>query len=547
MITDDQNKKRCVLPRWLTIHRATNIGEMNSISGRLSNEPFIKFANESKQRIGESFEIARQHWNHNPDLIYAEDLVSAALASGRIGDDVRQAAELLLSSPSTLGVMREFAQKYIMSDGNGDPANESLRAQTLQEDILFYRNKIRKAKVLLKINPRNALLLAEMALNYSKLGQYRKSKLLLEHAMILAPYNRYVLRAAVRFYCHQNDPSHALSIIEKSGRSNFDPWLRAAELATFALVDKHPKGWKKSKSMLEDYNRHSVSELAAQLGTFELEGGAKKSGLKVLKVSAECPTENSLAQIEYLARTTKYFASEDLIQNPTESPEASANISYSKIDWEAAMSACERWFAIEEFSIVPAGFASKLAAICYDMNIIRRAIKIMTSALYANPNNTALINNISMLYAYVGETDEANKIFGKITSKDIADEIVHMCTSGLILIRSGELVRGFSYYRRAISLALYHNIYYLALKGYHFACRELYLLSNHESANSVLNLLDQMRQEFTDIGKEDSVYLKLMRDGFGNYELNYGKKNIDFVASQIKLFTELPERLLIEK
>ena len=543
MITDDQSKKRSVLPRWLTINRATNTGEMNSIFGGKSNVSFSKFADESKKRISERFEIAKKNWYQAPVLINAEELVSTALAAGRNDDDVRQAAGVLLSSPNTLGVMREFTKKYILLSDNGVSENESHQSNNLEEEIKFSRNEIRNGKTLLRIYPRNALLLAEMALNYSKIGQYKKSKLLLDRALLLLPYNRYVLRAAVRLYCHINDPELALSIIQKSGRSNFDPWLRAAELATFALVDKPPKGWKKSKRMLNDFNRHSVSELAAQLGTFELEGGSRNSGIKVLKVSAECPTENSLAQIEYLSRTTKYFSSEELIQNPAESPEASANISYSKIDWQAAMSACERWFEIEQFSISPVRFASKLATISYDKNIIRRAIKIMTLTLYSNPTNTALINNISVLHAYDGDTKMATEIFGRIKRDyDITHEIIHTCTSGLILIRSGELVDGFSNYRKGISMAFKNKIFDLALKGYHFACRELYVLANPRTANIVLNLLDKKRNEVTDLGKEDSVYLNLIRDGFENYELTYGEKYNDFIAAQIKLFTELPER-----
>ncbi|MFV1491226.1 hypothetical protein VWX97_04595 [Phaeobacter sp. JH18-32] len=468
MIGNNQGEERHVLPRWRSISASIQAGELDQARHPKSSEVWKQVASQAERKTLAEFERIRLEWVKTGDISSAEELLAVSLVANNQNDaDVLTAALTVTSNPNSRNAIKRVAERV----------SKGLTDEALAEHPRSRRNvisSIQRRKQLLKLNPRDGLLAAETALLHANIGQRKKSQKLIERALKTSPNDRYVLRAAVRFYCHDGNPDRALDVVRQSSRLNFDPWLRAAELATCATLGQAPRGWRKAKALVESghFSDHSISELAAQIGTFELESGSRKKALALLRQGVKSPTENTVAQIEHVGRETALFVPEELIGDLSSSHEAVAHAAYWDSNWDLALNACERWFEIEPFSTKPAIFSSFVASV--RSTSLDRGLALGLAALEANPGDPTLLNNIAVIHAYKGNLSKAKAALEQVhIGADEDDKVTNLATRGLVAIRSGAVDEGVQTYTDAVTLALKNKRYVSALRAYCFLGREI--------------------------------------------------------------------------
>lgn len=469
MIGQKISEERHVLPRWRSIQQAMLSGELDSVSHNPKNSGFWQRTSaDAQKRLLRDFEAARENWRLWSDTCNRDILLELALLTENSDHpDVLMAASSALSRDSTPPSITGFAHEVVhgasVIEGSSLPRRSGAVASAL-----------RARKMWLSHNPRDGLLAAEMALLHANIGQIGKSYRYMERAIRTCPNDRYVLRSAVRFFCHAGDPERAVETIRRSPRFLVDPWLRSAELAAAALGGEDPKGWKKAKALANNDNLSLLcrSELAAQIGTFEMAAGAQKAAIRALKASARRPTENAIAQIEHVGRETELFEPTNIVSDLSSSHEATAHAAYWGNKWETALQACEAWFEEEPFSTRPAIFASFVASV--QSSSLQRGLALAQMALEANPGDSVLINNISVILAYQGEIEAARMFLDRLhPSSAIEDRVTNLATRGLIELRSGSFDTGTELYKEAIKLAVRENKTVAAVRAYAFLGREV--------------------------------------------------------------------------
>lgn len=468
MITsDDDLASRHTIPRWLSIPNSVHAGEFDSFLPKGRDAPLASVATSAHQFLDREFERLKTAWQKHQDWHDAEELISLALVANAWRDPiVLEAANALIASDVSNEAVKQFARRFVSG-------TSQRRATPLPVSEAELRLEISKRRRMLRLNPRDALRLAETALLYANLGQLSPSAALLERALLMAPDNRYILRSAARFYVHANQPDRAVAVLMSSKRTAEDPWLNSALLATEAASGTSPRGWKRAKALLTDsrFGDRDISELAAQMGTMEISGGSRKQALRLLRTSAVSPTENAVAQIAWLGAHSRAFKTEDIVRDLSLSHEASARSAYHDGNWSDALAESEAWHQLERFSARPAIFGSFVASIA--SKSLERGIMLVQSALIANPGNPALLNNLAVLHAYDGNLPSAIAAL-EAANSDATDVSASMtATRGLIAFRSGDYAAGVDHYGAAIDMAIKAKSRDEALRAYCFLAREV--------------------------------------------------------------------------
>ena len=110
-------------------------------------------------------------------------------------------------------------------------------------------------------------------------------------AVALAPDDRFVLRSASCFFVNAKEADRAHRLLANAEVTAADPWLMAAELATAQAADVRPRYLKRAKQLLEsgDFRERDVSELASEVGTFELRSGADRRARRLFAAGDRGP------------------------------------------------------------------------------------------------------------------------------------------------------------------------------------------------------------------------------------------------------------------
>ncbi|MBX8802533.1 hypothetical protein HBA92_17465 [Ochrobactrum sp. MR28] len=505
MIDFDDSVDRHAIPRWLSLQQSKLIGELGATSVA-QNRATQDFIAQSINYIDAEFERISALWQFTSDLADAEELLAVAVVANRLRDDVvMNAANFVVQSNNSQTELINFAHSLI------NVPQQDIHSLPMDEALV--RVEIAKRKKLINLNPYDSLRLTETALLYAGLGQNDSSKSLLRRAISLNPNDRYILRACARFFVHIGDEEQAISVLKHSDQANTDPWLKAAALAIEAAAGLDPTGWKKAKNLLssQNFSERDLSELAVQMGTLELDGGSRKQAMKFIRQGALSPTENAIAQIEFVGRRKKAFQHSDIAIDYSLSHEASAYAAYEAGDWEHALKSSEAWHLIEPFSVRPSIFGSFVP--CVLAGHLDRGLQIANIGLYANPKNVHLLNNVALLEAYKGNIESAMLSLSKAksTNHNTEDGIMLIATEGLINFRRGDVEIGFDLYTKAIEESKKNKYSLLALRAGIFLAREL-AVASPESCEGVLEAIDSNIQKFQKHGHDITKDIFIIRD-----------------------------------
>ncbi|MEJ8307701.1 hypothetical protein [Agrobacterium larrymoorei] len=415
------------------------------------------------------FNRAVDRWSKTNSLEDAEELIGLALLIDRLDHPQAERAGLaLIERVEDDDARLQFVRRVLNRTSD-------LENTTLPVEEAHIRVEIAKRKRLLDLNPRDALRLADSALLYANLGQRRSAFSLLKRALILRPDDRYVLRAASRFFVHIGEPERALHFLNASRATRSDPWLKAALFAVQAASGVASAGWRKAKTLLSDasFSSRDLSELAVQMGSMEYDGGSRKQAIRMLRQGAISPTENAIAQIGWVARHRTGLKHADINVDISLSKEASAYTAYEKSQWASAIAHCSDWRKIEPFSARPAILATFIG--CVSAEGLEEAATVGAYGLMANPKHKTLLNNLAAVRALQGRLEDARSLVARAQASpgDDDDDVIVTATNGLINFREGKYEEGGARYIEAIEKALQNKNRPLAFRAIYYLSREV--------------------------------------------------------------------------
>lgn len=461
---------RRVIPRWRVSTEVAVSGELTPLRERAPTVSFDRELARLKREI-----------LLNPTPGVAADALGVALLSGDNALEV-QAKDILNKHQD---IIPAGLRKLIGSQ------DEVIEGATLSRwDCSTKRNQvaIQRIRRLLLQYQHNPLLYLDMARNQAVLGLREKAEKSIRVALSLAPQHRHVLRAASRFYISEDAPEIALRLLVNSPMTRHDPWLMAAEVATAQVVGRGSKFFKQGKLLLDHptFKPVHLSELAAAIGTVELEDGRRKDAKRRFEIAMLDPTENALAQVKWAEdKSNSRFA----FGNPTHHllgahEAAFIKAYYQNHDIVEAARHVDKWFDDEPFSAVAAMMHSYMGSILDDYQSV---IDVCDLGLRSNPNHPCLMNNkifaqISSGQVFEGDEETVLAKLASITkylsaeaSKEDAD-VAHIGANiGLLLYRSGYPEKGRQAYDHAVKWATRKNERFSAANALMFHAREAIL------------------------------------------------------------------------
>jgi len=428
---------RQVIPRWLPYKSACMLGLLRSIKKK-----------DNTIVSNNSFDKSKSAWMGEGNLFTAVDLLGEAIFLRKYdSDEAFKAAKLILSyKQSTVRFIKEIAQHYL--EGEQISKNNFINSK----ESNYERIQISRLRRLVHEYPLNPIAWSDLSFFHAILGNEIKSRNAMLVAIKLGKGNRFILRSAARCFLHINEPDIAIEVLKKSDLCGFDPWINSAEIAIADRINRKSYCIDSAKNLLRNDNLspYSKSELAACLGTIELCNGAVKKGKLHFKEALLDPSENALAQIQWMLSRVNILSASQFSQTIPASYEAQARCHFRNENYLESISAAEKWGCFQPFSSMPLILASYIASVCLDDD--KKNISIIQKSLPIHRQNHTLMNNLSFSLIRVGQLDAAKKILDSILQKNLNDheKYVISATQGLHFFRSGNAKMGQECYKNAI-------------------------------------------------------------------------------------------------
>ncbi|MES2560850.1 MAG: hypothetical protein V4590_13980 [Bacteroidota bacterium] len=514
-------KERRVIPNWRDFNRTVRLGELYNIQGNIKTQ----------------FDITRpvNDWNDTKTIGTAADLINSAFIAGKSDlKELNEAIDFVFknktdSSNSLADLIAKINQS---NDRNSKPEKSGIidlevdtfeEFQTHIDNQLFYRiiNKT-KNRALKELN--NPIIWVELARLYSFIAQKEKAERAIKTALQLAPDNRFVLRSAVRFFVHFEEPEKALFFLRKSEMVKMDPWLVSAHISTSSLLNRFSPFIKTGFQLIKSKNHsnYSLTELASSLGTLEFFESGYKKAKPLFDLSILNPNDNTLAQLEWVSQEDSRFKFNPLIYSDVpNSFEAFALEQFEQGNWKEAFNNCIKWFLDMPYSKRPVLLGSYIASSL--LRDTEAAIMLCEAGIKANPNDINVLNNTVYSMLQGNQYDKVKPYvehFGRIKIEDLPQEnrITFIATLGLIAMRGENLDSGKKLYETAISYAERLGNNYLrdlAMLNY---CRELILKKDVD----YLKLITHIEKMETSKAQSDIIQLRddviKMHNGIGEDE-----------------------------
>ena len=468
-----EDKNRLVMPRCLEYLTACSLGLLRTI--RKKREVPIADMNDSN---------AKTEWLEKPTIPSAVDLVAEALIVKDFESrEAAEAAKYIIEKTRVSSVLiRQLANHFLetprvdwVEPSDIEPADTS-------------RGYVSQLKKSVRMHPRNPIAWSDLSLYHATLGQIDKAHKAMTVALGLSNNNRFILRGASRCFMHMDEPDRAVAVLRRSGLCEFDPWIASAEITISEGFGLKSKYIGKSKYMIDDDNltHFARSELTSGMATIELKNGSLKRAKKLMRQALRDPTENALAQVEWLSNLIKEDIPEiDKLGNVPASYEAKTlHLFYNK-RFKESLEASKMWSRYQFLSSRPVLHSSHIAA-C-PMNDDTEAIRILRSCTPAQENDPMVMNNYAFSLARSGEVDCAVGVLKRVNFDSLSQQqkFVIAATEGLIAFRSGNIEKGRSLYSIAVrGFERIDNLYAATMATYFQAVEEKRI--NAQTAKSIV-------------------------------------------------------------
>lgn len=501
-----ENIDRRVIPNWRSLKDTIENGEL-----------------EYPQHLNHVFfdlDEYVQDWNKNHSLIYASELVSAAIANNvKDNDSVKNAAEFILQHDGEITeAQKKVALSLLVHEDNKVVSNSCELDELLMNTKDIYA-KIGFLKGLIRRYPYNPINHVESARFYLMIGQVKQAIEAMNIALALDSTNRFISRSATRLFVHVEDFDRAHSILKNNEQVVADPWLMASEISVNLLRNRSSSLVKKGLELVKsgDYSPFSLSELTSSLGTLEFIKGTQKKSKILFNKSLVMPNDNALAQAEWAkSNNLSLKFNKNICEKVNLSYEANALYAYQNDSYEDALKFSIRWLNDMPYSKNPIFLGANIAYTF--LQDYKTAEKILKRGLEANPNEPAFLNNLAYTYALEGKLADANNTIlrlDKISDIDNRTKICLTATRGLIAYREKNIEKGRALYLTAIRSAkeISEDPTYNWSAILNFM-REEILMSNMSYAD-VKSVLEQIQERPQDKGikalKQDVMNLAIKK------------------------------------
>ena len=447
---------RRIVPRWRAFEDSTETGELASAAMRRHHEI----------SVGTLLERKLADWRVHQDIGRAVDLVGASLAFSRVKYAIDAARFLSRDDLSVSTWTRNLALAVIERRTQPELFARVEASGVIETQIGIQRE-------LLRVESADPIGWVELARLYAGVGLERKAEESIAVALHLANDNRFVLRCTSRLFVHTGHPDRAEMLLKGRNRTRHDPWLLAALIAV-GNIQGRQVGADAGRRILrsEEFAPAHISELAAAVGTLEIEHGSIKSGKKLLRRALQDPTENSIAQVTWAERRFNLDV-RPLNVRAARQFEADAWSAYGGGSWTECVRYSRLWQQDEVFSSRPGALGSFTAAVCLDDYAAGEAIA--RRGLRANPGDFLLLNNRAFCLMNLDKPREATPLLEKMKRLATTDDrrVIHGATYGLQLYRLGKTTAGKAEYRRVLEGAeRIGSRRLVALVAAHFAIEE---------------------------------------------------------------------------
>ena len=435
---------RRVIPNWRSLRDTVSNGELEY---------------PSNEHIAFNLEEYEHDWSREHSLLYASELVSAAVANGiRHNSVAKDAAEFVLNQDGkTTESQRTVALSLLAEDNDRafPKCNHEIDELLMNTGEIYA--KIGYLKSIIRKYPFSPINYVEIARFYTMIGQTNQAIKMMNIALGLDSENRFISRSAARLFVHVEDLDLAHYVLRKNKQVAFDPWLMASEISVNLLRERSSSLIKKGVALINsgDFSPFSLSELSSSLGTLEFVKGTQKRSKLFFEKSLISPNDNSLAQAEWAkANKLSLHFDKTVCDKVNMSYEANALYAYQKDKYEDALKASIRWLNDMPYSKNPIFVGANISYTF--LKDYKTAAKILKRGLEANPNEPAFMNNLAYTYALDGKLVEANEIIQKANKVSDIDERTQIClsaTRGLIAYREKRIEKGRALYMEAIKAA----------------------------------------------------------------------------------------------
>lgn len=419
---------RQVVPRWRRWRLTALLGELATPASR------------GRRSLKANLKGFLKSYELEPNEGRLGDLIGAAAVSAERTPEILRAAET--ASHAKGPVLAKSASTLL----EGDHARLE-RANELE--ATDSEGQIRTLRRILTREPRNAVRWVDLAREYTILGLNDKSERALRIAIHLAPNDRFVLRCAAAYFAHLEDYQEAAELLAGSSATPNDPWLCGASVAVSDLAAMKLPIRPARKLLHADVPNRSIAELQAALGTVEVLSGSARRGRQLLRQSLTDPTENALAQVEWLLSTGTTIDAELTKESVPRRYEAEALRMARAGKWVEALNSAEHWFADQPFSADAASHASFYAC---EAEMWEKAERVAQAGLRANPSQAILLNNKAYAQARMGRLEDAVRALLAARSLNPSGEalLALVATEGLVLLKAGYIGEGRRRYVTAI-------------------------------------------------------------------------------------------------
>ena len=445
-------------------------------------------------------EAKRAAWEQQKLPFQAVELVAAALlyrnpASGQ------EAAHFLLESKSE--AFRGLARRLLES-GDSDRTQDDLyelTSQTISRQAIHLT--IRQLREGLRREPRNPFGWTDLARAHASTGNKEASDRAMRIALALNPQHRIILRSASRLYIHNGERSRAHSILQRADDVRADPWLLAAELGTASAANRKSRFTRVANRLMRDESIEPLhkTELASALGTLHFRDGNTRQARKLFQFSLTDPTDNSVAQAQWVASRGLDMLRE-LHERVTirRGFEARARRALTIGEWDEMAAECRLWLYDEPFAVDPAAFGSFGTSVGA-MNFTE-GIAFARAGLSANPSDQLLRNNLVFSLVHAGQLADAERAFCKIGKPKENMRIPLLATEGLLQYRRDNPSEGRRLYLTAIEEARSKPLVWrqanrqvILLASLFFAYEELLVGTRPQESRPVQKALERLRQQ----------------------------------------------------
>ncbi|MBU8921215.1 MAG: hypothetical protein KOO63_05285 [Bacteroidales bacterium] len=433
--TFDQSKRQ-VIPRWLSYHASNALQLLSSESSSRSTL--------SRTRAGLS---AQEKWQNDNNLSHAVDFVGEAIVISDFDNaQALDAAKFILTNVSSEKKhVRALAKHYV------DPRDD------ISEDDQFavktdpINSRISSLKSRTATHPIDPISWADLSLLYAIAGSRSKSIRCMSVALGLSKGNRFVLRSAARCFVHFGEPDRALDIIRKSAQCKSDPWIAASEIAIAESAGLKNRCLRPGRQLVANDNlsQFSRSELAATISTLELAHGSSRKAKVFMRKALLEPTENSLAQAEWMAANLSSSPTVELEEYPA-SYEARAQHYYHLKDYDRTIQAARLWADFQPLSSRPLAQASFIASVV--LNDDSRSISLLRDSALVRQFDPILTNNYAFALMRQGRISEASELLRRIDKRSLPlrEQLILSATNGLLAFKQGNPEQGRDLYSLSV-------------------------------------------------------------------------------------------------